>query len=278
MGGPIAVIDSSFSDEPFLPDHPRNLIKDGNYHKDTAVLLGSNRDDGLLSTFPLIAFPSQLGIWRENWKYGVGAYNLFGIEPQFLNEKVAAAVDKITNFYLGDVENMNIQHIDNITEMLTDAVFAYGVHDFITRHLPNAKDDSIFQYIYAHEGEHTLLMDMGDTTTAPYGVCHADELYMLFDPLFVDWIPEEGLNDGDSRVANTMVELWKNFIKTGNAASEDIIWNPIRTSDEGDVDRKYFRLTYAESSYMEYPKEWMARMEIWNEAMKMLENTVPECL
>ena len=41
--GPIAVIDSSFSDEPFLPDHPRNLIKDGNYHKDTAVLLGSNR-------------------------------------------------------------------------------------------------------------------------------------------------------------------------------------------------------------------------------------------
>ena len=43
-----------------------------------------DRDDGLLSTFPLIAFPSQLGIWRENWNYGVGAYNLFGIEPQFL--------------------------------------------------------------------------------------------------------------------------------------------------------------------------------------------------
>ena len=41
--GPIAVIDSSFSDDPFLPDHPRNLIEDGNYHKDTAVLLGSNR-------------------------------------------------------------------------------------------------------------------------------------------------------------------------------------------------------------------------------------------
>ena len=41
--GPIAVVDGSFSDEPFLPDHPRNLIKDGNYHKDAAVLLGSNR-------------------------------------------------------------------------------------------------------------------------------------------------------------------------------------------------------------------------------------------
>ena len=41
--GPQAVIDSSFSDNPFLIDHPRQLIKDGNYHKDTAVLLGSKR-------------------------------------------------------------------------------------------------------------------------------------------------------------------------------------------------------------------------------------------
>ena len=48
---------------------------------------------------------------------------------------------------------MNIQHIDNITQMLTDSVFAYGAHDFITRHLPNAKDDSIFQYVYAHQGK-----------------------------------------------------------------------------------------------------------------------------
>ena len=40
-----------------------------------------------------------------------------------------------------------------MTQMLTDSVFAYGAHDFITRHLPNAKDDSIFQYVYAHQGK-----------------------------------------------------------------------------------------------------------------------------
>ena len=45
---------------------------------------------------------------------------------------------------------------------------------------------------------------------APFGVCHADDLYMLFDPLFVNWIPEEGLNDADSSVSDTMIELWKN--------------------------------------------------------------------
>ena len=55
---------------------------------------------------------------------------------------------------------------------------------------------------------------------APFGVCHADDLYMLFDPLFVNWIPEEGLNGADSSVSDTMIELWKNFIKTGNPSTK----------------------------------------------------------
>ena len=42
--------------------------------------------------------------------------------------------------------------------MLTDSVFAYGAHDFITRHLPNAKDDSIFQYVYAHQGKELVAL------------------------------------------------------------------------------------------------------------------------
>ena len=60
---------------------------------------------------------------------------------------------------------------------------------------------------------------------APYGVCHADELYMLFDPMFIDWIPEEGLNNADSAVSDFMIELWKNFIKTGNPSTEGTLSN-----------------------------------------------------
>jgi len=263
--GPQAVLDTTFSDYPFLPNHPRQLIMDGNYNKDASVLLGSNRDDGLLSTYSLIRDPTQFELWRDNWKETLGPYLLFAVEPEFVDEKILAAVDKLTSFYIGDVENMNIHHIHGMTQMLTDALFAYGVHDFVGRHLTNAKDDSIFQYIYTHEGEHSLLMDMTDNITSPYGVCHADELYMLFDPLFVDWIPEEGLNDADARVSDTMVELWKQFIKTGNPSTEDIIWSPIRYDG-----RKYLRLTYSESSFMEYPKEWQKRMEVWDEVMAEL--------
>ena len=41
--GAQAVVDSSFSSTPFLPDHPRQLMIDGSYNKDVNVLLGSNR-------------------------------------------------------------------------------------------------------------------------------------------------------------------------------------------------------------------------------------------
>ena len=61
-----------------------------------------------------------------------------------------------------------------------------------------------------------MLMEFSTSITVPYGVCHADENYMLFDPYIVDWIPEEGLDAADTKVSNTIVNLWKNFIKTGN--------------------------------------------------------------
>ena len=44
----------------------------------------------------------------------------------------------------------------------------------------------------------------------------------------------------------------------------------MHNNETGEEHREYLRLTYAESSYMEYPKEWENRMNIWNEAMNEL--------
>ena len=41
--GAQAVVDKSFSNEPFLPDHPKALMSSGTYNKDVNVLLGNNR-------------------------------------------------------------------------------------------------------------------------------------------------------------------------------------------------------------------------------------------
>jgi hypothetical protein len=41
--GAQAVVDGSFSDEPFLPDHPKILMSSGMYNMDVNILLGNNR-------------------------------------------------------------------------------------------------------------------------------------------------------------------------------------------------------------------------------------------
>ena len=46
----------------------------------------------------------------------------------------------------------------------------------------------------------------------------------------------------------------------------DILWNPIQSV----VERDYLRLTYPESSYMEYPEYWKKRMSAWDEATAIL--------
>ena len=56
---------------------------------------------------------------------------------------------------------------------------------------------------------------------APYGVCHGDETYLQFQPYYIDYVAE-GLNKADSSVSRTLLELWKNFVKTGQASTDGI--------------------------------------------------------
>ena len=48
---------------------------------------------------------------------------------------------------------MDIQHISKITEMVTDSMFCYSEHALVSQHLSKAPPNSIFQYMYAHEGK-----------------------------------------------------------------------------------------------------------------------------
>ena len=44
------------------------------------------------------------------------------------------------------------------------------------------------------------------------GVNHGDELYLMWDPLFLS---SRTLNEADTKMSQTIIELWTSFIKTG---------------------------------------------------------------
>ena len=95
----------------------------------------------------------------------------------------------------------------------------------------------------------------------PYGVAHGDETFLQFYPYYKMKLP---LNKADVSVSSKLLELWKNFVKSGNASTSDVQWIPVK----GASNRRYLRLTYAASSYMEYSIEWEERMNIWDEVTK----------
>merc|ERR1712072_82179 len=104
---------------------------------------------------------------------------------------------------------MNLEkHFKNITNMLTDATFAYGT-DFTVRTLKKKTTNPIYYYVFSHVGG----FSMGDVCSRPtkellwstiktllgypssnnFGVCHFDDILYLFKLgiLIVDALPNE---------------------------------------------------------------------------------------
>ena len=50
----------------------------------------------------------------------------------------------------------------------------------------------------------------------PYGVAHGDETLLQFHPYYKINLK---LNQADRSVSSKLLELWKNFVKSGNAST-----------------------------------------------------------
>ena len=100
---------------------------------------------------------------------------------------ILAGVDNITNFYLGNLKNMDIFNIAKLTEMITDSCFCYGMHDFVSRHLPHAPARSILQYKYVHEGN-DMFVSRSILIVLLYFVSTNMSAYMIFPLIFQESI------------------------------------------------------------------------------------------
>ena len=92
------------------------------------------------------------------------------------------------------------------------------------------------------------------------GVCHADDLIYLWDPVFMleNGLPLQG---NDLAVRDIMIEAWTNFATYGNPTPEGILelppWSPVNSN---------FQLwnISSPSPSMEFPMELWDRMPIWD--------------
>merc|ERR1712032_885449 len=82
--------------------------------------------------------------------------------------------------YIGGLENLNEDHLQSMFDMYTDSAMLFGVNR--TAELLLSHGVRVWQYILTHRGQNSITDLFG--ITEKLGVCHADDLYYLFDPIF----------------------------------------------------------------------------------------------
>ena len=226
----------------------------GKYNNNISLLLGYNKDEGILHTGNAYKDPSLIKKWKSKWNDKFGPSTLLGLKDQPINKKSKDIVKKITNHYIGSVNDLTFDNLEKMTKVYTDAWFGHPIHEFVSRRVENKGkifyQNSTFQYLFTHQGQFSLSLFLGQG--GPYGVAHGDELFYMFSPFSNQTIP---LNEEDQKMSQIILSLWKTFIKTGEPSTDKISWDPILDSKS----RKYLNLNL--NSSMEYSTEIKSNMK-----------------
>ena len=132
------VTDFSYTDQPFIPDHPDKLIAEGAFPRDINVIIGRTEDEGIIylvgesstifsSNKYIFLLSDVLGnstLWdsfRENFNR-TGTKSLFMI-PFYsdITEEDVARTDQIVEFYLGSYDNITEDNKHKMIDIFTDS-------------------------------------------------------------------------------------------------------------------------------------------------------------
>ena len=210
------------------------------------MLVGTNKDDGLILTTILETNPIMYWVYRTFWPLMAPGI-LFHTPIDQTTSELKEKATQLAYFYLGGIENMKPENFQLITDMFTDGFVTYAVDCFVDY---ARSTQTVYQYIYTHLGEHGLNPDNG---IEKLGVNHADELYLQWDPLYG---ASHQLNDSDNEMSQILIDLWASFIKTGVPSADGLTWE----SASSDA-HQYLVLN--NTSYMDYSEEYKERMSFW---------------
>jgi len=254
-------------DGDFIPDIPIKLMERGEYnHVD--VMIGMTKDEGLLQSIQFEINPDLYGLAMFLWD-SLGPMFLFGRVGKYdalPGDK--EMTDAITKYYLGSRLNINHDHFQNLTDMISDAYIWYGSHKHAQLAANNG--DNVYQYQFNFKGPYGYLDSYGVDSTQ-YGVAHSDELWYLWNIYFGVYYINDRTED-IAYVSNSMIEMWANYARTGDPTppgSDLVQWDNV-TPDS----HRY--LVIDTEMKMDLTEDYINRMNIWETVYEYPEgNTLP---
>ncbi|CAG7687337.1 unnamed protein product [Allacma fusca] len=223
-------IEAVIDEQAFLVEHPLKILAEGRAHR-VPMLIGATADEGLLSSIAMYNSYEIVENYEKNWENCV-RYT-FGIPEDTPNAKDLVA--KIKEIYFPENSNLTKdQKLEQFTKLFSDAYFLLHMSHCIS---VQRQFSPIYPYYLSRRGGPSLSVIMNFLTgkgslalriakfvavsiyykitgnkPRDYGVCHGDDLAMLFKVERMFNVPRSP-NSADYKFSKDMVKLWVDFAR-----------------------------------------------------------------
>jgi len=266
------IVDKDLVDDPLIPDEPLTLIKEGRYNK-VPIMIGSNKNEGLLVKGFYARNLSKYDEAFDNWKT-VGPLATFHREKDEVStEESEICRDFRDKLFAGTRFGHTGRESELLVRMYGDIMFTFPA-DLLSKLLASQPDSlPLYQYIYNHQGYISLydiisksiwevrlkaiVMLLGlPWARSSDGVCHGDELFMMFKGTL---LPDIARTETDRRVRRDLVDMWVDFATHHDPTPVSGTWTRFDPQAP-----KYLDIG-SEGNTMMYPDSHKERMEEWRQ-------------
>ncbi|XP_071950761.1 cholinesterase-like [Antedon mediterranea] len=205
---PLPVVDGLF-----LEDSPEVLIKNGEFKRNTTIIVGTNKDEGTYLLFfnPVYFTPFTPTITKAEFLQLIPTTVL--VEP--MNPLIVDSIYfEYTNWSSAD--NPDADYFDSAVQLGTDAQFLCP-SDVVERTHSTA-GNNVYVYLMTHVPTVSVFFPYGFDWL---GAGHGEELQFVFGSSFVNSsvYQIEQPSDADRHVSVEFLRYWTNFAKTGDPNS-----------------------------------------------------------
>ena len=267
------MVDGGLVDDPFLPEEPLELLSKGHFNK-VPLMIGTNQNEGLLIKGFYEKNIKKYDEAFDNWD-AIGPLAFFHREKDEHTKAESEICREYLKKHFGELRFSSTgKASEKLVQMYGDVVFT-GPADHATKLITEHKDaPPVYQYVYNHQGPLSLYDVMAlppwkslikltsltlgfDLFKSASGVCHGDELFMMFTAAALPFSCIKSADD--RRVSENLVNLWTDFASYHNPTPEDKNWTRFDPKDP-----KYLEIG-SKCNTMKYPEDHKIRMDEWKE-------------
>ncbi|KAG6796126.1 juvenile hormone esterase precursor [Apis mellifera caucasica] len=207
---------------PFIDRTPIEIINSGDV-QDVPWVTGVTSEEGLYPVAEFIAKPEALKLLDENWDL---------IAPYFLDynytipkEKHVEVARLIRNYYFesNKIDETTLKHLIDVASdrfFITDGEKAARMQAKVNR-------QPVWFYYYTYKGAHSISEIMSGTSNK-YGVCHADDAYMVVDTPFL----ASTTTTNDIKMQKVLIDFWVSFVNNGVPNVNSVQWPRLNPNEK----------------------------------------------